>query len=181
MNTTNTIETNLTKKVSHAFGKDIYLLGQDSEGVNYWLEAPKWDCSWYWGFGYVETYTNNKNPSISKDIQSHEHISGILGAQEVYDFDKKAFVKGEYVHNLIESKKFSATTFTDKESWELTELFNQFYFLQSAAENFGRGKCHTANTKAPKWIKKDLAKEINEILIPAVTARILEILTPAKL
>jgi hypothetical protein len=61
---------------------------------------------------------------------------------------------------------------------ELTELFNQFYFLKSAAENFGRGKCHTANTTAPKWEKKDLAKEINEIHIPNVTNRILEILSP---
>jgi hypothetical protein len=168
----------LAKRKSHALGKDIYLLGQDSDGINYWLEAPKWDCDWYWGFGYVETYTNNKNPHLSKDINSHSHVSGLLGHQEVYNSDKQCFVKGEYVHNLIDSKTFAATTFNEKESLELTELFNQFYFLKSAAENFGRGKCHTANTTAPKWEKKDLAKEINEIHIPNVTNRILEILSP---
>ncbi|MBS1641026.1 MAG: hypothetical protein JSR11_00990 [Bacteroidetes bacterium] len=176
-----TIEkTIIEKKTSHAFGKDIYLLGVDEKGTNYWLEAPKWDCGWYWGFGYVETYTNNINPSIAKDIKSHAHISGILGEQEEYNYEKGCFCKGEYVHNLIDSKKFISTTFDENESWELTELFNQFYFLKTAAENFGRGKCHTANTIAPKWEKKELANEINKVHIPAITKRILEILTPVS-
>lgn len=171
----------LNKQKSFAFGKDIYLLGQDMEGTNYWLEAPKWDCGWYWGFGYVETYTNNRNPSLSKDISSHQHIdSSFMGSSEYYDTEKGCFRKGEYIHNIYDSPKLSVKTFTSEEGWELSELFNQFYFLREAAENFGRGKCHTASTKAPSWEKKDLAKEINEIHIPNVTKRILEILSPDK-
>jgi hypothetical protein len=46
----------LSKRKSHAFGKDIYLIGKDKSGTNYWLESPSWDCDWYWGFGYIETY-----------------------------------------------------------------------------------------------------------------------------
>lgn len=173
-----TNKTIVEKSKSHAFGKNIYLLGTDENGIKYWLEEPKWDCGWYWGFGYVETYTNNKKPELSKDICSHSHISGFLGYQEEYSFQKQCFVKGEYIHNLIDSKTFASTTFNDKESWELSELFNQFYFMQKAAENFGRGKCHTANTIAPNWTNKELSKEINERHIPAITKRILEILTP---
>ena len=68
----------MLKVKSHAFGKDIYLLGQDEQGINYWLEAPKWDCIWYWGFGYIESFTNNKYPHLSKDISSHQHADKFL-------------------------------------------------------------------------------------------------------
>lgn len=181
MNTTvNQTESKLAKQKSFAFRKDIYLLGWDADGINYWLEAPSWDCSWYWGFGYVETYTNNANPSKAKDINSHEHISGFMGQQEEYDSAKGCFVKGKYIHNLIDCKKFARTTFDEKESWELSELFNQFYFLKDAAEHFKHGKCNTANSKVALWKDEAKAKEINEVLIPQVTARILEILSPAS-
>ena len=56
--------------------------------------------------------------------------------------------------------------------------FEQFYFLQKAAENFKRGKCHCANTYVTKWDKPELTKEINEEIIPRVTNRIIEILKP---
>lgn len=180
MKQTNVLTENLKKQKTTAFRKDIYLLGMDSEGQNYWLEAPSWDCGWYWGFGYVETYTNNEKPHLSKDINSHEHISGFMGEQQEYNFDKGCFVKGEYVHNLIDSKRFAATTFNKKGSWELSELFNQFYFLQKAAENFKNGKCYTSNAAINTWEKPELVKEINEQLIPQVTARILEILSPVQ-
>ena len=52
----------MKKEKRFAFGKNIYLLGSDKDGVKYWLEEASWDCGWYWGFGYVETYTNNSNP-----------------------------------------------------------------------------------------------------------------------
>ena len=47
----------LKKRKSHAFGKDCYLIGRDKYGDLIWLEAAKWDCEWYWGFGYTHTGT----------------------------------------------------------------------------------------------------------------------------
>lgn len=160
----------IDKKKDRAFRKDIYLLGTDADGTKYWLEAPKWDCGWYWGFGYVETYTNNNNPSKSKDIQNHQHIdSSFIG--EVGDGNK-------YIHNIYDAPLLVCTTFTKDEGWELSELFEQFYFLKKAAENFGRGKCNISNTSAPDWTDTALCEKINQTLIPPVTARILEILSP---
>lgn len=160
---TNTEKT-LEKTKKHAFDKDIYLLGQDAEGINYWLEAPSWDCNWYWGFGYIETYTNNTNPEKARDISSHSHANNFMS---------------EYFTEWNGSKPIlTLKTFTDSEGWEICELFEQFYFLQKAAENFGRGKCYCANTTVENWAKPELAKEINEKLIPMVTKRLLEILTP---
>ena len=70
----------MEKKKSHAFGKDVYLLGTIN-GRYQWLEAPSWDCDWYWGFGYVEEYTRHDKPSASRDIVSHTHVDSLTTPQ----------------------------------------------------------------------------------------------------
>ena len=78
----------MKKQTTVAFNKKIYLLGADAEGTKYWLEAPSWDCGWYYGFGYVETYTNNNYPNRSRDINSHQHFDGLfLNNPKVNAFD----------------------------------------------------------------------------------------------
>lgn len=152
------------QKIEHVFGKDIYLLGKDEDGINYWLESPSWDCDWYWGFGYIETYRNNENPKSSYDISSHQYAE---------NFMSKWFIEWNG-----SKPKLKERAFTEKEGWELSELFEQFYFLSEAAANFKNGKCHCSSSKIKLWKKPALTKEINEKLIPIVTKRILEILTP---
>lgn len=172
---------NIDKQKSHAFGKDIYLLGEDETGTRYWLEAPKWDCGWYWGFGYVETYTNNNNPSISRDISSHQHInSSFMGQMEKYDFEKSAFVKGEYVHNIYDAPLLDKTTFSESEGWKLSELFKQFYLLREMADFTHKDKpgCHVTESPVDHGNMSKLNKHINEEMIPLITAKIIEILSP---
>jgi hypothetical protein len=154
----------MKKCKKHAFGKDIYLLGADEYGTNYWLEAPKWDCGWYWGFGYVETYTNNKSPETSEDISSHSHAK---------DFLSKYFMVWNNSKPILTKQVFN-----EKEGWELSELFEQFYFLKQAAEMFKDGKANCATADVPLWRKPELVTEINEKLIPQITSRILKILSP---
>lgn len=154
----------MNKQVSKAFGKQVFLLGEDADGFYYWLGEPTWDCGWCWGFGYIETYTVNKNPARSKDINSHQHAVDFLS---------------EWWRSWNGSKPIlTTTTFDEEEGWELSELFKQFYFLKQAAEFFKEGKADIANANINTW--KDFAKtkEINEVIIPQVTKRILEILTP---
>lgn len=153
----------LAKTKSKAFGKYVYLLGADEDGVYYWLESPTWDCGWYWGFGYIETYTNNQYPHLASDISSHQHADNFLG---------------EYFTEFNGSKpRLKKRTFTDKEGWELSELFETFYTLRKAAELFGRGKSNVADTSVRINMKR-AAKRINTIEIPKVTNRILQILSP---
>ena len=175
----------ISKEKNHAFKKDIYLLGEDSNGIRHWLEAPSWDCKWYWGFGYVETYTNNKNPQFSKDIQSHSHISGMVGAQEEYNHEKGCFVKGEYIHNIFDTPALTKTTFTEKEGWELSELFEQFYMFQKMAEFCHKQPEPGAHIKSVSighdvkyW--NEVRTTINTVSIPKITAKIIEILTPKE-
>lgn len=153
----------MKKQKSHAFGKDVYLLGSDSEGIKHWLEAPSWDCGWYWGFGYIETYEENREPEKARDIDSHRHADKFMS---------------EYFTEWNGSKPIlSEMTFDEKEGWRLSELFRRFYILKETAELFGRGGANISGTdeslKREAW-----TKEINEKIIPEVTKEILSILTP---
>lgn len=172
----------ISKKSNKAFGKKIFLLGRDADGINYWLEEARWDCGWYWGFGYVETYTNNKNPHLSKDINSHSHIdSSFMGQMEKYDFDKKCFVKAEYIHNIYDAPTFIETTFTEQEGWELSELFKSFYRLKQSAEMFHSGSCNVTTNPCSELIKnEDWAKHINHEILPLIFEKIYTILSPSK-
>ncbi len=154
----------MKKRKDFAFGKDIFLLGADKQGQKYWLEAPKWDCNWYWGFGYIESYTNNNEPSIARDISEHTHANKFMS---------------EWFTEWNDSEpRLAEKTFSEKEGWELSELFSQFYHLREQAEFWGRGKMNVSSTKIKSWENKQLVTKINEKMIPEVTKRILTILTP---
>jgi hypothetical protein len=168
----------MNKQVTTAFNKDVYLLGKQKDGTYIWLEKATWDCEWYWGFGYIETYTNNQHPESSRDINSHSHWTGLMGKQEVYDFDKKCFkLTDKYVHHLNENPDMAETVLTDKESWELADLMKSFYTLKDTAELYHSGNSHLTGTKVDL---KDKAQEdnINKVLLPKIFERIYQILTP---
>ena len=143
----------MDKRISHAFGKDVYLLGKDKDNEIVWLESPKWDCGWYWGFGYIETYTNRNNPSMAKDISSHTHWDTI---------HENAF------------NAFSEKTFSENEYKELKELFVKFYKLRKKADNL-----HSKLEYKNKYSKKRY-NDINKIEIPFITMKIINILKPEK-
>ena len=108
----------IAKRSTTAFDKKIYLIGEDSDGIKHWLEEPSWDCDWYWGFGYIETYTNNNNPGRSKDIETHTHWNSYNGI----------------------NKELTKTTFSKDEFDRLNELFVNFYESRDKAS-----KAHNNN------------------------------------
>lgn len=163
----------MKKKTTNAFGKKIYLLGKDVDDTMYWLEEPSWDCNWYWGFGYVETYTNNSCPDKARDIKSHQHIDS--------SFIGKVGENGEYIYNIFDTPLLKGgKTFTEDEGWELTELFSQFYTLSKAADLFYAEKGHVAPTavKHDSEECKRMYNYINQTMMPAIFKRIDEILSP---
>lgn len=171
----------IKKRVTEAFNKKIYLLGIDTDGRNVWLEAPSWNCGWYWGFGYIERYTHNRSPGNSRDIESHSHWdTGIIGQHEYYDTDKGCFrLSSDYIHHLNESPDFQATVLTDKESWELADLIKSFYTLREAAGLYNRGGSHLTTTKIQNLMKSGInCNNINTIDLPRIFERIDQLLTP---
>jgi len=169
----------IEKQVKEAFNKKIYLLGIDAGGKYFWLEAPSWDCSHYWGFGYIERYSNNKQPQLAKDIISHTHFKGeIIGQQQEYDTKKRCLVNTKYTHHLNEHK-LQASVLTDDESWKLSELMYSFYKLKDAADFFDNGNSNfTDNPLKEKLQNKKLAKRINEKLLPMIFKEIDILLSP---
>jgi hypothetical protein len=182
MSTTTQTKNTLAKNESTALGENVYLLGADADGIRYWLSAPKWDCDWYWGFGYVSTYTKNSEPSRAKDSDSHTHIdSSFIGKHEYYDSESSSWKTSDYIHNIYNSPKFATTTFDEQTGWILSELFNEFYILKRTAELYHTGGAHTTTSPIQNLLKNpEQYNHINKVLIPAITAKIIELLTPIK-
>ena len=154
------------KKKSHAFEKDVYFLGVDHEGTHYWLEEAKWDCDWYWGGGYVETYTNDERPGQSRDINSHSHFDSMFfkGNKNGYDAFKEFF---------------AYTPFSNREIWTICELMKSFYIARQYSDMLFTGGAHYTSNPAKETIQN--SKEytrINDDVIPAIMKALYEILTP---
>ena len=152
----------IKKKVSRAFGKNIYLLGQGQDGTNYWLEEPTFDCGWYWGLAYIESYTHNTRPDLAKDINSHEH------------FDTK-FMVNDYINTY---EQFFKKSVLDRHNiYRLFELMECAYTLKKMA-----GICEKDST----WVSKndcydtikdqDWYLEIIQKKLPAVISEICNLL-----
>lgn len=159
----------MKKQTTIAFRKKVYLLGADAEGTKYWLEAPSWDRGWYFGFGYIETYTNNDCPNRSRDINSHQHFDSLfLNDSKVNAFD--AF-----------KEFFKETTLNDNEIWTLIDYMISFYTLKKAAATLGRGYSHiTEKAKLEEAKNVEMAKEINEKILPAIFKQIDIMLSGSK-
>ena len=169
----------IKKQTQRAFRKKVYLLGIDKDNQYFWLESPSFDCGWYWGFGYIERYTNNKNPSVAKDITSHSHFKGeIIGQQDFYDSEKGCFRQGDYKHHLNEHD-LKASVLSESESWKLSELMNSFYILQETAGFFKSGSAGVTENPLSKDLKnKSIRKKINEVLLPKIFKEIDKLLSP---
>ena len=155
----------LKKKTARAFNKKIYLLGQDQDGINYYLEAPSWDCGRYWGFGYIETYTNNNNPAKAKDIRTHQHFDTL-------------FFKGNKCAYDVFKEFFTRTTLSDNEIWLLLDYMQTFYTLRESAELFGIGySYYTEKAKLDTLKNTELVNKINDDLLPVLFEKIDKLLS----
>ena len=73
------------------------------------LTKHKWDCDWYWGFGYIG------------NSRQHFHIDSLI----------------KDVTNV--NKIFDKTKITQKEWWVIRDLFIQAYALKNVAEVYYHG------------------------------------------
>lgn len=153
----------MEKKQFEKFGNTYYLLGADSEGTRYYLEEFRFDCGWYFAGGYVETFTNNKNPEYSRDIESHSHFDSMFFNGRVNGFD--AF-----------KKFFAETPFTDSEIWKICELMKSFYICRHYSDMLYCGGAHyTSNPAKESIVCPDEYKRINEKVIPAIADELYKI------
>lgn len=157
----------MEKKIINKFGKH-YLLGINKDGEKVWLEEPSWDCGWYWGFGYIHTYTNNKQPERSRDISMHTHFDSL-------------FLDGPDCARDMFKHYFKTTVLTDNEIWELCDYMKTFYTLKSVAELFKNGYSHQTERAKVESLKSEEQRDlINKVWLPEVFNRIKLLLSPVE-
>ena len=157
----------MNKKVITWHGKKYYLLGVDKYGNKRWLEEAHWDCDWYWGFGYVETFTNNPRPELSVDISEHTHFDSL--------FLSKC--------TALDSWKslFKDSVLSENEIWQLLELMQTFYTAKSWATTVYLGGSHYTTNCLSDVIKDDKEyNRINKVVIPAIINKVYDLLSPDK-
>lgn len=133
-----TLKEILEKEKIKVFGKTYYLLGKDIDGDEYYLQKATFDCDWYWGGGYIDTFNRTKT-----DITCHTHYdSGDINGYKFANYDDF-------------NKAFEITTLTEKETWKFHELMRTFYTARKAMDMSHRGSSHITNNPLTELIKND--------------------------
>lgn len=155
----------MSKKTVNRFGKH-FLLGKKLDGTLVWLERPSFDCDWYWGFGYLHEFTNNKNPKLSKDIASHYHFDGTFDSYEkILPNRPKSFLE-EYV-------------LTEHECWKLYELMKSAYIARNYSDMLHARSAHITTNPCGDTIANDAEyKRIVNIVLPNIFKEIELLLSP---
>lgn len=152
----------MEKKVITWHGKEYYLLGKDSEGINYYLKEASWDYDWHWGFGYVETFINNNSPKNSKDIRNHQHFDMMFLNTNGCDAFKKFFKE---------------TPVNNNELWKLVELMESFYVTRNYSDFIYRGSTGYSSNPVEDSIKNEEEyNRINKTVIPNIISEVYKIL-----
>ena len=121
----------LNKKVQNKFNNTYYLLGEDYNGLDCYLQRGTFDCDWYWSGGYIITL--NK---YWTDIESHQHYD-----TAIINGEKLSTPTGDW------SKIFKNTTLRKDEIWQFHELMHEFYIAKNAMEMAHR--CGTGISAKP--------------------------------
>ena len=158
----------MKKKISYAFGKDVYLLGLGKDGEFYWLEQATWDCDWYWGLGYVETYTCSSSPSSSRDIRSHNHFNSMFFKKNVSCYE--AF-----------TDFFLDIPLGENEAWKLLELMKAAYTAREYSDMLHTGGAHISQNPVKETIRQQTEYDrINQKVIPAIMSEVYKLLSPEE-
>ncbi len=145
------------------FGDDYYLLGINQDDVKVWLKKPSWDCDWYWGLGYVQTFNENYS-----DTDTHTHFNLLFFNTNKNGYD--AF--REY---------FKEITLSNKELWILLECIKSLYTLREYSDFLHISGSHYTSNPCKELLKnEDEYNRINKILIPNLWKQVENILKGEK-
>ncbi len=129
--------------------KKSYFGELNGEGVS--IPAPKWDCSWYVGFGYLQN--NGLHTHLDSVLKEHNSNQNTFdGIKEVFGSSLTARLKDE---NTL---------------WKFCDLINSYWVLKEAYEIYHRGGSHYSQPNTDLTdeamslrIMEDLFKVVNEI------------------
>lgn len=159
----------MKKHVVNVFEKNHYLLGETEDGQKYWLTEPSWEGDWYWSFGIVVGFTNNRNPARSKDIT--------FSSPWQYAFGKE---QGLHTWNKIRSV-LKERTLSDDDLWKLCDYMASCITLGNTAELYYTGNSHCTSDACLDELERPAEYEyINQVLLPKLFEKISELLSEEK-
>jgi len=117
----------------------IYL-GKNLMGDKIYLYKHKWECGWYWGFGYLGNKTLHTH--WNSELREAEYQQKNMFRESIFDFNS---------------------------FFEMVELMEQAYLLQKMAEVYRHGNCYITQTKIGAFEKdpekeKQLNNDLGELL-----------------
>lgn len=158
------------KRVFEWHGDTYYYLGTATDGTNYFYQKAKFDCGWYWGIGYVESFTNNNYPWRARDIDSHTHFDYLMEQQMHPYGGRMGWFDG--FKNI-----FHETLLKDSEIWKVLEIMKSLYTARAYSDMLYRGGSHYTSNPVAGTIKNDAEYErINKVVIPALSEKLYSIL-----
>ena len=157
------------KRVITWHGKKYYYLGV-MDGEPAYLQEAEFDCGWYWGIGYVETFTNKRQPERSNDISMHTHFDYLMNSQRN---------QSGGTMNWWDAFKnvFSTTLLKDSEIWTVLEIMRSLYTARKYSDMLYRGGSYYASNPVAGTIQ-NIAEygRINKVVIPALLENLYKIL-----
>ena len=122
----------------------IFLGTMDGTGDNgrIYLTKHKWDCDWYWAFGYLGNRA------------CHFHIDSLFHAAK-YEYDAD-FTNIDY--------HFESTWITQENCWIIRDLFIQAYALRKASDAYVHGGHQTSDAEPYRIKSETMVSHINDDL-----------------
>ena len=142
-----------------------YFGTRKEDGVKIYLTSPKWDCGWYWSFGYL----GNKD--------EHYHLSSYQSKQHLFKLEDGSFkvITENRNKNMRDCllEDYNLNPKVEENLWKFCELAKTAYTLKETAEVLGRGGSHYTSNPAKDIIQNEAeVKRINEVVLPAIFAEI---------
>lgn len=138
-------------------------------GERIYLDAPAWSCNWYWSFGYL----GNRN--------CHYHLANYQSQNLWFKLEDGSYKvltekRNKNMHDCL-LEDYDLNPKIKDNLWKFCELALTAYSLKKSAEVLGRGGSHVDYNPCADLIQnQDEVKRINEIVLPAIFDKIIEII-----
>ena len=154
----------MAKKTTNRFGKH-FLLGFGN-GTTVYIQRPKFDCGWYWGFGYLHTYTNRNCPELSKDLSTHTHFDTAFPTYDTFLLN-------------CDKSRLDKSVLRESEMWQLYELFKSAYKAREYSDMLHTHGAHITTNPCADVLENDAEyKRINNVVLPTIFMQIELLLAP---
>lgn len=148
-----------------------FLLGVTTDHYYVYLQDFSWDCGWYWGGGYVQTYYKNNS-----SMNTHTHFDSLF-----FNGTSQLVTIPNGIRNIdVVRNTFAKSSLTENEWWRLMDLMKQFYAHKESASAFHMGGHYTSTGRTKAELSEVMCNSINLHIKENVIPEIQKLLAPIE-